>query len=258
MLFHPAKSFLSYFFSSVNLHGLHSPFTYALAKEAVYDNKKYAEYTTIKNYRERLLDDHTVVNLMGFGAGSRITGSNTRTIKTIAKNSSSDLKKAFLLFRLAKYFKPQQILELGTNLGVSALSMSLGCPEAELVTVEGDPNLASYSKKIKDLTRGDLTIVTSSFEQFLQSKVSTFNPDLIYIDGNHRFQPTLDYFEIFAHQAQPSTVLIFDDIHWSAEMEKAWKEIRNDKRVSVTIDLFKVGLVFFRPSLEKQDFIVRF
>jgi len=53
--------------------------------------------------------------------------------------------------------------------------------------------------------------------------------------------------------------LVFDDIHWSAEMEKAWLEIKSHPSVQYTIDIFFLGFVFFRPDFKvKQNFSIRF
>ena len=64
-----------------------------------------------------------------------------------------------------------------------------------------------------------------------------------------------------AHQEwfDKETILIFDDIHWSAEMEKAWAEIKANPSVTLTIDLFFIGLVFVRKAQkEKEHFIIRY
>jgi predicted O-methyltransferase YrrM len=82
--------------------------------------------------------------------------------------------------------------------------------------------------------------------------------DLVFFDGNHRYQPTMNYFNLCLKKANENSVFVFDDIYWSNEMTKAWEEIKNHKDVTVTIDLFSVGLVFFRTQQAKQHFILKF
>jgi predicted O-methyltransferase YrrM len=83
--------------------------------------------------------------------------------------------------------------------------------------------------------------------------------DLAFVDGNHRKVPTLQYFEQLLPKTTASSILIFDDIHWSAEMEEAWESIKAHPAVTLTIDLFFIGLVFVNPDFKvKQGFVVRF
>ncbi|MBK9358768.1 MAG: class I SAM-dependent methyltransferase [Bacteroidales bacterium] len=82
--------------------------------------------------------------------------------------------------------------------------------------------------------------------------------DYAFIDGNHTKEATLRYFGQLVKHAGNNSVYIFHDIHWSAEMEQAWNEIKNHEKVIITIDLFHMGLVFFRKELSRQHFIIRF
>ena len=81
--------------------------------------------------------------------------------------------------------------------------------------------------------------------------------DLVYFDGNHQKQATLDYFEKLLPKVHNDTVFIFDDIHWSREMEEAWEEIKQHPAVKVTVDTFFWGFVFFRKEQEKEHFVIR-
>ena len=80
---------------------------------------------------------------------------------------------------------------------------------------------------------------------------------MIVFDGNHRKEPTIDFFNRLVDIATSETVFIFDDIHWSKEMEEAWESIKADKRVRVTIDLFIFGVVLFRNEMSRQHFVLR-
>jgi predicted O-methyltransferase YrrM len=81
--------------------------------------------------------------------------------------------------------------------------------------------------------------------------------DLVFFDGNHQKVPTLDYFHHCLTKAHENSIFIFDDIHWSSEMDEAWQQIQGHEQVSLTIDLFQFGLVFFRKGIAKQHFTLR-
>ena len=63
--------------------------------------------------------------------------------------------------------------------------------------------------------------------------------------------------EILA-QAKPDTLLIVLGIYDSIELKNKWKLIQAHSAVTVTIDLFYVGLVYFRKGQAKEDFKIRF
>lgn len=247
----------NYLRRAVDLHGIHSPFVFSLVKDCVYDERDYQEYSIIEKYRNELKKDHRVVQLLDLGAGSRKLSRQGRKISEIVRTSSSSKKKAELLFRLSKFFKKEQILELGTNLGIGTLALHLGHTDADLITVEGDPFLAEYVEKNLPVKSEHIDLINSDFDTLLPEFLNHNSPDLIYIDGNHRYEPTMRYFRKLI-QLKDETVLLFDDIYWSPEMEQAWNEIKKDPGVSVTVDLYMLGIAVIRAGQKKQDFVVRF
>ncbi len=243
-----------YFFSSTNLHGIHSPFVFNLVKYCIRDKKKFPEYRLIKGYRNSLLNDKRALLINDLGAKK---STRPRRVASIAGTASSDLKKAGLLFRLSRYFKPPVILELGTNLGVGSCSLALGSPEARIYTIEGDHGLHSIASELNQKYEG-IKFLEGSFDEVLPELLKSIHPSLVYIDGNHRLEPTLRYFELLSEHADENTILVFDDIYWSAEMRKAWEHIKSSPKVTVSIDLFRVGIISFRKGQVKEHFVVRF
>jgi predicted O-methyltransferase YrrM len=124
---------------------------------------------------------------------------------------------------------------------------------AELIAKKANQNLESLS-----LTH--IEIITGNFDQTLAlSLEKNPKPDLVFFDGNHRKEPTLRYFRQCLFTADENSIFVFDDIHWSAEMEEAWREICQSEAVTCSIDLFFVGIVFFRKDFrEKQAFTIRY
>ena len=255
-MIHPIKSYFKFLWNSKNEHGVHSPFVFDLVTQCFYDTKKYPEYSILKNYRNTLLANKNTIEVTDFGAGSKVFKSNTRAIYKIAKNAGIASKRAELLFRLTQYFQPESILEIGTSLGLATAALSLGNPKAKITTLEGCRETAQIANKQFQQFNFNVDCVVTEFRSYLQQP-TTANCQLVYFDGNHQKQATLDYFEMVLPTLTNETVWIFDDIHWSNEMEEAWGIIKQHPKVTATIDTFQWGFVFFRSEQEKEHFVIR-
>ena len=264
---HIIKSYLKFLFHSKNEHGVHSPFVFDLVTKCFYDNTKYPEYETLKSYRKSLLENKNTIEVTDFGAGSRVFKSNTRAISKIAQTAGITPKNAELLFRIVRYFQPKSVLEIGTSLGLATSALSLGNKNSDIITLEGCPNTIATAKKMFQVSsfkfpNNNVEFVNTEFNLYFENfKPETLNLkpqifDLVYFDGNHSKKATLDYFEALLPTISNDSVWIFDDIHWSADMEEAWEIIKNHPKVSVTIDTFQWGIVFFRIEQEKEHFII--
>ena len=257
------KSYLKFLWHSKNEHAVHSPFVFSLLTKCFYDKKSKPEYAVLRKYRKSLLANNNTIEVTDFGAGSKVFKSNTRVISKIAKTAGITSKRAELLFRVTHYFQPDSILEIGTSLGLATAALSLGSRsvgiKAKIITLEGCPNTMAIAKSQLQLFHFDnVNPIVAEFSNYLSDfRLSTFDFKLIYFDGNHSKKATLDYFELLLPTITNETVWIFDDIHWSAEMEEAWKIIKKHPKVTVTIDTFQWGLVFFRREQPKQHFIIR-
>jgi len=253
------KSYLNFLYHSKNEHGVHSPFVFNLVTKCFYDKKQYPEYAILKNFRKSLLQNKNTIEVTDFGAGSRVFKSNTRQIAKIAKTAGITPKRAELLFRITKYFQPESILEIGTSLGLATSALALGNPKAKITTLEGCKNtLHQCQSQLQKFNINNVDCVNTEFSSFLNNQQpTTNNRQLIYFDGNHSKTATLTYFELLLSSVTNETVWIFDDIHWSADMEEAWEIIKNHPKVTVTIDTFQWGMVFFRAEQEKEHFVIR-
>jgi predicted O-methyltransferase YrrM len=255
--------FLRYYLAASNGkgHGIHSPFVFEFITKVLNGKTIYPEYEEVEALPARLLNDHTVLNVKDFGAGSAIDKSNQRSISSIAKNAAKPKKFGQLLFRMVKYYQPATIVELGTSLGITTSYLSLAKPDAKVITMEGSKEIADIAKRnFRNLEISNIDITEGNFDNTLSSVVSGLSSvDFAFIDGNHRQEPTERYFKELLIKANNDSILIFDDVHWSSEMEAAWETIKNNTAVTCSIDLFFIGIVFFRKEFkEKQHFIIRF
>ena len=253
------KSYLKFLSNSKNEHGVHSPFVFSLLTKCFYDKKSKLEYAILRNYRKSLLQNNNTIEVTDFGAGSKVFKSNTRIISKIAKTAGISSKRAELLFRITNYFQPNSILEIGTSLGLATSALSLGNLKAKITTLEGCTNTMAIAKSQLQLFHFDnVNPILTEFSSYLDNlRLSTLNFKLIYFDGNHSKKATLDYFEELLPTITNETVWIFDDIHWSSQMEEAWEIIKKHPKVTITIDTFHWGLVFFRREQPKEHFIIR-
>lgn len=257
------KSYLKFLWNSKNEHAVHSPFVFNLLTKCFYDKKNKPEYSILKKYRQSLLENKNFIEVTDFGAGSRVFKSNTRQISKIAKTAGISPKRAELLFRVTNYFQPATILEIGTSLGLATSALALGNTNAKVITLEGCPQTANQCQlQLEKFNFNNVNAVTTEFESYLENiqlnlKTKTENFDLIYFDGNHSKKATLAYFDLLLPTITNDTTWIFDDIHWSPEMEETWEIIKNHPKVKVTIDTFQWGFVFFRREQEKEHFTIR-
>ena len=251
-------SYLKFLYNSKNEHGVHSPFVFDLVTKCFYDKTKYPEYSILKNYRKSLLKNKNFIEVTDFGAGSRVFKSNRRQISKIAKTAGISQKRAELLFRITKYFQPETILEIGTSLGLATSALALGNKKSAINTLEGCPNTMAIAKNQCQLQNlNNIEFINTEFSSYLETATENCDWKLIYFDGNHSKQATLDYFELLLPTITNETVWIFDDIHWSKDMEEAWETIKNHPKVTVTIDTFQWGIVFFRSEQVKEHFTIR-
>ncbi|SDZ72870.1 O-methyltransferase [Bizionia paragorgiae] len=254
-------SILAYFkflTKASNQHGVHSPFVYNFITKCVYDNTRYSAYTALKHYRKQLSSSKETLEVSDFGAGSRVMKTKTRRVGAMAKKAGTPLKRAKLMYRMTRYFNMEELLELGTSLGTAPHAMHLGNPKAQITTIEGCPNTAEFAKQsLKQNNVANTTVITGDFRSVLQ-KQNTRPYDLVFFDGHHEKEATIAYFESLVVNTHNDSVFIFDDIYWSRGMTEAWEYIKQHPQVTVTVDLFFWGIVFFRKEQVKEHFKIRF
>lgn len=240
---------------------MHSPFVFQFILHVLNNRSGYSSPEAIEQLRKTLRRDRRLLEIEDFGAGSRVAKQKKRTVAELAKTALKPQKYAQLLFRLVKHYQPQTILELGTSLGITTSYLASANPSARLVTIEGSKAIAAVAaENFSRLELKNIRQRIGNFDDLLPAEVQGASTlDLVYIDGNHRYEPTINYFHQLLPVLHNDSILVFDDIHWSDEMEKAWEEIKRHPAVRCTVDIFFLGFVFFRSEFkEKQHFSVRF
>jgi predicted O-methyltransferase YrrM len=254
-------AYLRYWLRSGNAHGLHSPFVYRLYTTVICHDGEFGAYARIEERRRALLKSNKIITVKDFGAGSQVAGGAQRRVRAIARHAAKPPRLAQLLFRLINHFQPATVLELGTSLGLTTAYLAAASSRSQIITFEGCPNTADMAREtFEKLDLKNVRLVEGNLDQTLPAKLAELTQpvDFVFFDGNHRYEPTLRYFEQCLAKAHEDSVFVLDDIHWSAEMERAWEAIKANPAVTVTVDLFYVGLVFFRKTQPRQDFWLRY
>ena len=258
-----AFKYLNHFLSASNGkgHGIHSPFVFDFIKNVLNDKENHADFQKVENIRKELLKDGTLLTIEDYGAGSSSFSSSRRSVSSIARHAIKSKKYGQLLYRIVKYYRPKIIVELGTSLGVTTSYLSLAARQADVITLEGATEIARLARaKFETLGLKNIKLVEGNFDYTLPAVLHALpSVDLAFVDGNHRCDPTLNYFDWLLPKATNDSIFIFDDIHWSGEMEQAWNVVCHHPSARCSVDLFFIGIIFFRQEFrEKQHFIVRF
>ncbi len=257
------KFILRYFRYKLTAKGKHSaqaPFLYGFITKVINTKTEDENCKKIEALRKDLCNSEQTIQITDFGAGSSINNSQKRKIKDVARNSAKNAKFGQLLYRICKFYKPQNIIELGTSLGISSCYLAKANPNSKVFTFEGCTETAAIaSGNFKKLDIENISIAIGDFNNTLTAKLEGIGKvDLAFIDGNHQETPTVSYFEEILKFANNDTIFIFDDIHWSCGMETAWNYIKSHQKTTLTIDLFFVGIVFMKSELSKEHFTIRF
>ena len=284
-----AQKYLHYYFTAANGkgHGIHSPFVFDFILHVLNDRVAYPDYAAVEGLRKRLRGDGTLLEIEDLGAGSAWKAPRQRSVGDITRRAAKPAKLGQLLYRVARYYRPARVVELGTSLGFSTAYLAAGVRAAfdgegmrgedvgaeagfgdgvkgedagRVWSIEGSGQVAAAAERNLELLGVSAKVVVGNFDLVLPGVLEEMGGvDMAFVDGNHRKDPTLAYFNQLMERAKGPAVLIFDDIHWSEEMEEAWGVIKSDPRVYLTIDLFFIGLVFLREEFKvKQDFVIRF
>ncbi|MES2567948.1 MAG: class I SAM-dependent methyltransferase [Bacteroidota bacterium] len=261
MEFKTIIKYINYRLTSYTEHDLHSPFLYNFYIELIRNKFPFGDFDELNEARKKLLIDSTAITFEDLGAGSKKLHSDIRLVKQIARHGIAQRKQAEFLYRLINKFNPITIVELGTSVGLSTLYLSKAAPRSSIYTIEGCKELVDFSKKLfNEHEARNIQNISGNFNTTFPHLLKSINAlDFLYIDGNHAYEPTMNYFRMALEKKHANSIFLFDDIYWSDEMQKAWKEICSHPEVTLSLDLFHFGIVFFRTEQKnKEHFVLKF
>ncbi|HLN19784.1 MAG TPA: class I SAM-dependent methyltransferase [Bacteroidales bacterium] len=261
MKFHKLIKYLQYWIFSrhSNGHGIHSPFIFNIVSELFRNKSNDDIVCTIEKVRETLIRDKRIIRVHDLGSGQN-KKQVSRKVSEIARYSAVTKKYGLLLSNLAAEFGRENIIELGTSLGISTMYLASGCPGTAVHTIEGCPECSDIARdNISGTGFENVHVITGSFDEKLPALLAEgIKPGLVFIDGNHRYSSTIGYFNMIMKISDEQTVFVFDDIHNSVDMSQAWVSIINDERVTATIDIHRMGIVFLKKGITKGNYTIRY
>jgi len=249
---------LKYYWEAKTIFSAHSPFIYQFMKNVMGDKSESENLRHIELKRRDLVNSKSSIPFIEYGAGSSVGRNDSkRKVSDVAKNSLSGKRQCRIMHNLVKQYDLENILEIGTSLGISTAYLAVANPNAKIITLEGNPDSANIAKTLwKELNLESINVNVGEFSNTMNKAIDEFQAiDMAFLDGNHRKQATIDYFNLLKPKAIQKSVFIVDDIYWSKGMNEAWNEIIQDESVALSIDLFRMGIVFFDHSvMPKQHF----
>jgi predicted O-methyltransferase YrrM len=251
-----ALQFIRYQWSAKTKYYIHSPFVYQFFLNVLEPRGDNYNFENILVLRKSLSNSNANIHIQDFGSGK----SRTEFISTLEKNVAISHKYGQVLSRLTNYFKPKNILEFGTSIGISSAYIASGMPQSTITTIEGAKEIADFARKnFNQLGLKNIKIICSPFDDVLPELLTQKRFEMIFFDGNHTKEATLRYFEACVKYVSPESIFVFDDIYWSREMSEAWEEIKAHPKITLTIDIYRIGFVFFKKEkLKKEHFVLRY
>ncbi len=247
--------YLKYYLRAKTVYSAHSPFVFDFINSVLDTSKSYYAFQAIDQIREKNEQDNRKISITDLGAGSHSNNMKFKQIKTIAKSAISSKWQGKVLFNLMQHYKPERVLELGTSLGVSALYLAMGNSRSQILTIEGDPNIAAIAREnFKKAGVNNIDLQVGNFDTILPELLRSYTPDLCFLDGNHTESATKQYFDLLAAQETESSILVVDDIYWSKGMQSAWEYAKKQSKYNLSIDLYYFGiLIQDKRLIEKRD-----
>jgi len=250
--------YLKFLSKSSNQHGVHSPFVYNLVTLCFYKKTELNQLAIFLNIKKRILNSQKTILVNDLGSGSKIFKTNKRKVSNIGKIAGISKKKAAILIRLIDYFRPSNILEIGTSVGLSTSAIKIGNDKSNITTLEGCLETSKIAKNLfKEQKFNNINIITGNFKDTIKQAIKEKQFDFIYFDGNHTKKDTLNYLKDCLTTIKNESIWVFDDIYWNQEMKQAWSEIKKHPKVTVTVDIFHWGIVFFKKGQAKEHFKIR-
>ena len=228
-------------------HGIHSPFVYRLCEEVIYSKEVFYDFEKLEQIRSELLEDKRSLCIKDLGAPSKTFKGHERRVCDIASRGISSAKQSQLLYKLINYLGCKTGIELGSSIGLNSLYLAGAMPKGRVYSLEGNASVLNIAKGLAAKTQTNhLFFVEGHFDQTLPTLLTKLDQvDFVYLDGNHTKEATLRYFELLLPKMTRDSVFVLDDIYWSPDMHRAWKEVCAHARVTLSLDLFYLGILFF-------------
>jgi predicted O-methyltransferase YrrM len=257
------QQYIKWYFTAKNLHGTHSPFMYSFLDSCLNKAHDKKLFRDIEDRRKELKKNTTILHYTDPGAGNRNKNEPSitqRKVSTIARNSLQPQRYGLLFNSMISYFEIENVLELGTSLGITSAYMSRANQSVSIDTIEGAKEVAALAREtFLKLNCNNISLHIGTFDEILPTLLNGKRQfQMVFIDGDHKGLSLLKYFNQIVKHIPEHGVIVVDDIRWSRSMFDAWNQIKKHPDVQITVDLFNMGLVFLKQGLSKENFMIKF
>lgn len=204
--------------------------------------------------RKRLLNIEGTANYKDPKTG------HTRTVnlRQFARKSSSTHHFSYFLVKLINFTKSQNVLETGTCLGINTAYMAHSNVK-NIWSIEGVRKFADLAQnRLNQNDLSNIKIIRGTVQEKFREVMCKAKPDLIFLDADHRSETIKFYLDEIRLSEYPVSCIVIHDIHWSPDMNFAWREAISNRDYNLTIDIFQAGIIFPNYPMEKQHFTIRF
>jgi predicted O-methyltransferase YrrM len=257
ILLHRILRFLLYAANAKTKYYLHSPFVYHFYLDVLEESKKN-NIKRIDILHRRLKQDKSIITFNDYGKDGFVV---SKRIGAIAKHVSVSNKYGAMLNRLAANYRCVNILELGTSIGIGTAYLASASFDAKVSSIEGASALSAIAKRNAELLKlNNISFYEGTFESKLPLVLAEMKSvDLAYIDGHHTYEATLQHYKTILPYLHNNSIVVIDDINWSEGMTALWNELKLSPEVRLSIDLHRMGILFYRQEfLQKDDFVLLF
>jgi predicted O-methyltransferase YrrM len=251
--------YLKYFMEAKNQHSIHSPFVFEFYNDIILNKSLPFDDSDIQKLRDELVKDDRIIKIHDLGAGSKFSNKPQKKVRSIAKTAKKSIKWAGIISRIVAKYEYQTVLELGTSLGLTTSMLSKSVKHGKVYTFEGCSDTLKVAQEgFKALDLKNVTALLGDIDTTLTATIYQLPIlDFVFFDANHQYAPTMRYFRQCLEKSHENSCFVFDDIYWSKGMKQAWEEIQNDLHVTLSLDFFQMGIVFFRKNQPKQHFVLK-
>lgn len=181
-------------------------------------------------------------------------------IRFLNPNMVSGHLQGKLLEFISHMIRPENILEIGTFTGYSAICLSKGLkPGGKLITIELNDELTDFAQSYFIKTKADKKImqITGRAQDIVPDLDLMF--DLVFIDGDKR--EYIEYYKLIIDKVKPGGFIIADNVLWGGKvLEKETSDpqtkgiidfnemVRREPVIEIVILPIRDGLMLIRKK----------
>ena len=249
------KYSVRHFLNAQGIFRVHSPFVYTFYSKVLLGQGMPSLPRELKAWHRAALHDRQGIGRVS--AGARGEGLHEVSIGRLMRREAVSCRDAGVLYRLAHFFQPSNVLELGTCLGFSSAALAAGAPRGRIITLDMDAGLQQYAqRKATELGLLNISYRNGRFSDLIPS-LPQKRFDMVFIDGDHQEEHAMELCRMLLPWLIEDGVLVLHDIHWSKGMATAWERLRGLPEVTTSITTGSMGFLFTGKRLPMQAFRLR-